>query len=235
MEVRLIIVSGRAGSGKSSTANEMSEQLKRLEMRHAHIDCDNLDAMFPADDGADMLLANLAALWSNYYHLRGVDRLIISGTGAVLETERIARTLRRVTASIPTLHFQTPPSPPKQQQQQQQQQASSYPGGGSGSSSSSSKETGASPPPRLGGKDGRMMPPASVTTRAFILQVPDALAERRLKQREVGSELSQLLASSRRMAGVLESQVGGWARRVPTDQREVKEVALEILRTAGWI
>ncbi|KGQ12509.1 hypothetical protein BBAD15_g1746 [Beauveria bassiana D1-5] len=229
MEVRLIIVSGRAGSGKSSTANEMSEQLKRLEMRHAHIDCDNLDAMFPADDGADMLLANLAALWSNYYHLRGVDRLIISGTGAVLETERIARTLRRVTASIPTLHFQTPPSPPKQQQQQQQQQASSYPGGGSGSSSSSS------PPPRLGGKDGRMMPPASVTTRAFILQVPDALAERRLKQREVGSELSQLLASSRRMAGVLESQVGGWARRVPTDQREVKEVALEILRTAGWI
>ncbi|KAM3544674.1 hypothetical protein ARSEF1564_002403 [Beauveria bassiana] len=235
MEVRLIIVSGRAGSGKSSTANEMSEQLKRLEMRHAHIDCDNLDAMFPADDGADMLLANLAALWSNYYHLRGVDRLIISGTAAVLETERIARTLRRVTASIPTLHFQTPPSPPKQQQQQQQ--ASSYPGGGSGSSSSSSssKETGASPPPRLGGKDGRMMPPASVTTRAFILQVPDALAERRLKQREVGSELSQLLASSRRMAGVLESQVGGWARRVPTDQREVKEVALEILRTAGWI
>ncbi|KAF1731813.1 hypothetical protein CRV24_008003 [Beauveria bassiana] len=147
MEVRLIIVSGRAGSGKSSTANEMSEQLKRLEMRHAHIDCDNLDAMFPADDGADMLLANLAALWSNYYHLRGVDRLIISGTAAV----------------------------------------------------------------------------------------PDALAERRLKQREVGSELSQLLASSRRMAGVLESQVGGWARRVPTDQREVKEVALEILRTAGWI
>ncbi|KAM3443017.1 hypothetical protein MY4824_000722 [Beauveria thailandica] len=231
MEVRLIIVSGRAGSGKSSTANEMSEQLKRLEMRHAHIDCDNLDAMFPADDGADMLLANLAALWSNYYHLRGVDRLIISGTAAVLETERITRTLRRVTASIPTLHFQTPPSPPKSQQQQQ---ASSYPGGGS-SSSSSSKETGVSPPPRLGGKDGRMMPPASVSTRAFILQVPDALAERRLKQREVGSELSQLLASSRRMAGVLESQVGGWARRVPTDQREVKEVALEILRTAGWI
>ncbi|TQV99995.1 hypothetical protein V2A60_005410 [Cordyceps javanica] len=201
MEVRLIIVSGRAGSGKTSTANEMSEQLKRLEIRHAHIDGDNLDAMFPAEGGADMLLANLAALWSNYYHLRGVDRLIVSGTAAVLETERITRTLRRVTASIPTLHHvQSPPSPP-----------------------------------RLGGKDGRMMPPASVTARAFILQVPDALAERRLKQREVGSELPQLLASSRRMAGVLESQVGGWARRVPTDQREVKEVALDILRTAGWI
>lgn len=213
MEVRLIIVSGRAGSGKTSTANEMSEQLKRLEIRHAHIDGDNLDAMFPDEAGADMLLANLAALWSNYYHLRGVDRLILSGTAAVLEADRIARTLRRVTASIPTLHFQSPPSPPKQ---------------GQASSSSSAA-------PRLGGKDGRMMPPASVTTRAFILQVPDALAERRLKQREVGSELPQLLASSRRMAGALESQVGGWARRVPTDQREVKEVAMDILRTAGWI
>ncbi|ATY63800.1 hypothetical protein CCM_01764 [Cordyceps militaris CM01] len=206
MQVHLIIVSGRAGSGKSSTAQEMSEQLKRLEIRHAHIDGDNLDAMFPAEGGPDMLLANLAALWSNYYHLRGVDRLIVSGTAAVLETERITRTLRRVTASIPAL----PPSPPS--------------GGGSSSS-----------PPRLGGKDGRMMPPAAVTTRAFILQVPDALAEKRLKQREVGSELPQLLASSRRMAGVLESQVGGWARRVPTDQREVKEVALDILRTSGWI
>ncbi|OAA78343.1 Zeta toxin [Akanthomyces lecanii RCEF 1005] len=211
MEVRLIIVSGRAGSGKTSTANEMSEQLKRMEIRHAHINGDNLDAMFPDEAGADMLLANLAALWSNYYHLRGVDRLILSGTAAVLETDRIARTLRRVTASIPTLHFQSPPSPKQQAE---------------GQSSLS---------PRLGGKGGRMMPPASVTTRAFILQVPDALAERRLKQREVGSELPQLLASSRRMAGVLESQVGGWARRVPTDQREVKEVAMDILRTAGWI
>lgn len=213
MEVRLIIVSGRAGSGKTATANEMSEQLKRLEIRHAHIDGDNLDAMFPAEGGADMLVANLAALWSNYYHLRGVDRLIISGTAAVLETERITRTLRRVTASIPTLHFQSPPSPKQ----------------------TSSSSSGPSASPRLGGKDGRMMPPASVTARAFILQVPDALAERRLKQREVGSELPQLLASSRRMAGVLEAQVGGWARRVPTDQREVKEVALDILRTAGWI
>lgn len=210
MEVRLIIVSGRAGSGKTSTTHEMSEQLKRLEIKHAHIDGDNLDAMFPEEAGADMLLANLAGLWSNYYHLRGVDRLILSGTAAVLETDRIVRTLRRVTASIPTLHFQAPPSPQPS------------PGG-------------AASPPRLGGKDGRMMPPASVSTRAFILQVPDALAERRLKQREVGSELPQLLASSRRMAGVLESQVGGWARRVPTDQREVKEVALDILRTAGWI
>ncbi len=213
MEVRLIIVSGRAGSGKTATANEMSEQLKRLEIRHAHIDGDNLDAMFPAEGGADMLVANLAALWSNYYHLRGVDRLIVSGAAAVLETERITRTLRRVTASIPTLHFQSPPSPKQ----------------------TSSSSSGPSASPRLGGKDGRMMPPASVTARAFILQVPDALAERRLKQREVGSELPQLLASSRRMAGVLEAQVGGWARRVPTDQREVKEVALDILRTAGWI
>ncbi|OAA73866.1 Zeta toxin [Cordyceps fumosorosea ARSEF 2679] len=209
MEVRLIIISGRAGSGKTSTAHEMSEQLKRLEVRHAHIDGDNLDAVFPADAGSDMLLANLAALWSNYYHLRGVDRLIVSGTAAVLETERIVRTLRRVTASIPTLHFSASSSPPS-------------PGG---------KDS----PPRLGGKDGRMMPPASVTARAFILQVPDALAERRLRQREVGSELPALLAGSRRMAGVLESQVGGWARRVPTDQREVKEVAMDILRTAGWI
>lgn len=218
MEVRVIIISGRAGSGKSSTAHEMSEQLKRLEVRHAHIDGDNLDAMFPADAGSDLFLANLAALWSNYYHLRGVECLILSGTSVVLETDRITRTLRRVTASIPVLQ----PSASSSQQPS--------PTGGAGAGSSVSSDT-----PKLGGKDGRMMPPASVSSRAFILQVPDALATRRLKQREVGSELPQLLASSRRMAGVLESQVGGWARRVPTDQREVKEVALDILRTAGWI
>lgn len=222
MEVRVIIISGRAGSGKTSTANEMSEQLKRLQIRHAHIDGDNLDAMYPDEPAADMYLANLAAMWSNYYHLRGVCYVILSGTAAVLETDRITRTMRRVTASIPSLQFHPPPppSPPSQSQ----------------SPTAGGQPTNAAPsPPRLGGKDGRMMPPASISARAFILQVPDALAEKRLSKREVGSELPQLLASSRRMAGVLESQVGGWARRVPTDQREVKEIALDILRTAGWI
>ncbi|KAK9436919.1 uncharacterized protein VB005_11736 [Metarhizium brunneum] len=42
MNIQPVIVSGRAGSGKTSTANEISEQLKRRGVCHAHIDGDYL-------------------------------------------------------------------------------------------------------------------------------------------------------------------------------------------------
>ena len=190
MEVRLIIIYGRAGSGKTSVANEMSEQLKRLDIRHAHIDGDNLDAMYPEEPAADMLLPNIAAMWANYYHLRGVDRLIISGTAVAMEMDRISRALEWA-CSEPNLAVMK------------------------------NKIEG--------------MPAASVNGRAFILQVSDGVAEKRLKRREVGSELEKTLASSRKMSAVLEEEVGGWARRVLAENREVREIALDILRTSGWI
>ncbi len=225
MEVHVIIVSGRAGSGKTSTANEMSEQLKRLEVKHAHSDGDNLDAVYPEEDGADMLLANLSAMCSNYYHRRGVDRFILSGTALVLETSRITDAIRRATGTIPLLSHVTSPSPP-----QQQKASTASPAGSTGSAAGSGRR----PSPTAHVHNG-VMPPASVNTRAFILTASDTLAAERLKRREVGTELPKLLRSTQRMAAVLDTEVGGWARRVYTDRREVKEVALDILRTAGWM
>jgi hypothetical protein len=217
MEVQVIIVSGRAGSGKTSTANEMSEQLKRLEVKHAHIKGDNLDAMYPDEAGAEMMLANLSAVCSNYYHRRGVDRLILSGSALVLETSRITEAIRRATGTIPLLS-NTTPSP-----------ATTSPSAGSVGSAGSRR-----PSPSSHVHNG-VMPPASVNTRAFILTVSDRLAADRLKKREAGTELPKLLRSSQRMATVLDTEIGGWARRVYTDGREVKTVAIEILRTAGWL
>ncbi|KID85495.1 hypothetical protein MGU_07357 [Metarhizium guizhouense ARSEF 977] len=53
MNIQLLIISRRAGSGKTSTSNEISEQLKLRGVCHAHIDGDNLDAMFPEEPAAD--------------------------------------------------------------------------------------------------------------------------------------------------------------------------------------
>lgn len=226
MEVHVIIVSGRAGSGKTSTANEMSEQLSRLEVKHAHIDGDNLDAVYPEEDGADMLLANLTALCSNYYHRRGVDRFILSGTALVLETSRITDAIRRATGTIPLLsHVTSSSSSPQQRASTTSPPGSTGSAGGSGSGR---------PSPTTHVHNG-VMPPASVNTRAFILTASDALAAERLKRREVGTELPKLLRSTQRMASVLDSEIGGWARRVYTDRRNVKEIALDILRAAGWM
>ncbi|KAK3186439.1 hypothetical protein K4F52_004740 [Lecanicillium sp. MT-2017a] len=226
MEVHVIIVSGRAGSGKTSTANEMSEQLSRLEVKHAHIDGDNLDAVYPEEDGADMLLANLTALCSNYYHRRGVDRFILSGTALVLETSRITDAIRRATGTIPLLsHVTSSSSSP------QQRASTTSPPGSTGSASGSGSGR---PSPTTHVHNG-VMPPASVNTRAFILTASDALAAERLKRREVGTELPKLLRSTQRMASVLDSEIGGWARRVYTDRRAVKDIALDILRAAGWM
>lgn len=192
MAVQLIVISGRAGSGKTSVANEMSQVLKRQGISHAHIDGDNLDAMYPEEPAADILLPNLAAMWANYYHLRGVTKLILSGTSIVLEMERVKKAIEW--ACRETYH----------------------------------------PQGVLLWKTN-VMPPALVDGRAFILVVPDTVAVNRLRKREVGSELDALVRSSRKMSAVLEEDVGGWARRVHTDNETVRTVANDILKTAGWI
>lgn len=192
MDVQLIILSGRSGSGKTSIGNEMSEQLKRLEITHAHIDADNLDSMYPEEPAGDILLANLAAMWANYYHLRGVSRLIITGTAVVLEMDRVKQAIEWACREP----FR--------------------------------------PQGNLSWK-GNIMPPASVNGRAFILCTSDGVAIERLRKREVGSELANLTRSSKKMAVVLEEEVGGWARRVHTENTQVRTVALDILKASGWL
>lgn len=192
MEVQLIVISGRAGSGKTSVGNEMSHLLRLNDVTHAHINADNLDSMYPDEPAAEVMLANLAAMWANYYHLRGVMKLIVSGTAVVLEMERVQKAIEWAC-----------------------------------------RET-FRPQGQLSWK-GNIMPAVSVNGRAFILCVPDAVAVARLKKREVGSETGAIVKSSRNMATVLEEQVGGWARRVYTDNTDVRSTAMDILRTSGWI
>ncbi|KAF5860723.1 hypothetical protein ETB97_001230 [Aspergillus alliaceus] len=96
MGIQVILVSGRSGVGKTSVANEISEQLRNRNSPHAHIDGDNLDMICPEEEGSDLMLSNLAAMWGNYYSKRGCKKLILSGTAMVLEHEVIRETLERV-------------------------------------------------------------------------------------------------------------------------------------------
>ncbi|KAK2616613.1 hypothetical protein QQS21_000436 [Conoideocrella luteorostrata] len=74
-----------------------------------------------------------------------------------------------------------------------------------------------------------------IQTDAVILTIPDDEAVARLTQREVGSELAHCLTSSEKMTRVLNDTGDDWAARVPTDGRNVKDVALCSLKRAGWI
>ena len=95
MDVSVIIISGRAGSGKTSVAFEVCEQLRRHGIPHANIDTDYLDDIWPQENGPDLLLKNLAAIWSTYYHDRGCRRLILSGTSTIIDTSQIQETIKQ--------------------------------------------------------------------------------------------------------------------------------------------
>lgn len=187
MDVYLLIVSGRAGSGKTTTAYEIAEQLKLRRLCHALVDGDNLDAIYPVEPAAEMLLDNLTAMWSNYYHKRGITRLIIAGTAIILEMEKIQSAVEHVCQET-SLH---PSSPTRQFNK--------------------------------------------LHTCAVVLTVPDEVAAQRLTSRERGSELSHCLESSNRMSSVLKEHVDQSVTRLSTNGRDVKDLALEVLRHAGWI
>ncbi|UNI18367.1 hypothetical protein JDV02_004640 [Purpureocillium takamizusanense] len=192
MEVQVILISGRAGSGKTTTGNEMAEQLRLRGLCHAHIDCDNLDNIHPEEPGAEMLLANLRAMWSNYFHRRGITRLILSGTAVALEFESIRQAVKSASETLPD---------------------------------------GA-----IGGQTGQAeMKEVKVEARVVLLTAPDEVASQRLARREVGSEITRMLKSSKKMARVLEEAVGNWAMTVDTKGKDVTETALHILRARGWV
>lgn len=97
MVAHLTIISGRSGSGKSSVANEMSQRLSLRGIARANIDGDNIDAMHPDPEGADVLLANLEARWATYTRAApGLNRLIVSGMAIVLNFEAIKRIMDKV-------------------------------------------------------------------------------------------------------------------------------------------
>ncbi|GAB7190740.1 hypothetical protein NUM3379_14470 [Kineococcus sp. NUM-3379] len=92
--MQVLLVGGRAGVGKTSTAYEVSARLRALGVAHCHVEGDNLDAAHPRapDDpqGTRLTEANLAALWSNYAAI-GHHRLVYVNTVSVLEPDLVVR------------------------------------------------------------------------------------------------------------------------------------------------
>jgi hypothetical protein len=97
---QVVLISGAAGVGKSSTAWEMSFQLQAAGVPHALIDTDELDRVFPVPDDLYRLTErNLAAVWQGFREM-GTSRLIVVGVG-VHEPSELAWLGR----AIPDAHF----------------------------------------------------------------------------------------------------------------------------------
>jgi hypothetical protein len=69
---------------------------------------------------------------------------------------------------------------------------------------------------------------------AVLLTCSDATAQRRLRQREIGSALRPHIERGLVFARELEQEAPGWVHRVGTDDRPVAEVAAEIIGLTGW-
>ncbi len=90
--VKVLLLAGRSGVGKTTVSYEVSEQLRTHNVAHALVDGDNLDAVYPQSEGSALPEANLTSIWRNYRAL-GHDRLIYVNTVSVLEGDMMRRAL----------------------------------------------------------------------------------------------------------------------------------------------
>lgn len=67
-----------------------------------------------------------------------------------------------------------------------------------------------------------------------LLTADDATVRQRLEYREVGSQLEAHIARSAAMAEVLEAKCPPWVIRVPTDGRDLIDIAGEVIELTGW-
>jgi cytidylate kinase len=95
--MKIALITGPAGVGKSTVCWEMGAQLAAAKVAHAVIETDELDRVFPlptldmleriCPGTSDISRINLAAVWSTYRAL-GHTRLILNGVMLHLETDR---------------------------------------------------------------------------------------------------------------------------------------------------
>ncbi|MEE1760329.1 MULTISPECIES: hypothetical protein [unclassified Streptomyces] len=76
---------------------------------------------------------------------------------------------------------------------------------------------------------------ADVRIVRVLLTASDETAERRLRGREIGSELERELTGSARKARLLDEQAPADTVRVATDGRTVMDIAAEVLAVTGWV
>jgi predicted kinase len=78
--VKVVVLSGAPGAGKSSLAEEMFDQLQERDVRHAVIDVDALCLSYPfrAGDPYNSVTAieNVASVWANFSR-QGIGRLVL--------------------------------------------------------------------------------------------------------------------------------------------------------------
>lgn len=67
-----------------------------------------------------------------------------------------------------------------------------------------------------------------------LLTAADATAQRRLRSREIGSQLDAHVSRSAAMARYLDQAAPPWVVRVATDNRHVTDIADEVIKAVGW-
>lgn len=108
--MKVIIISGRSGSGKSSTTYEAAHILKQNGVMHAAIEADNLDMIYPKGTDDKILFQNLTSVLSTYWHhacplLTQQSKrspqfvILLNGTGMVLLLEKLEAMLTNVVSA----------------------------------------------------------------------------------------------------------------------------------------
>ena|SRR6266852_2751879 len=78
MSVRVIVISGSMGSGKTTVLGEASDILSARGVIHAAIDLDAIgSALLPDALSSDVMYRNLASVWVNFAAV-GVNRLLLA-------------------------------------------------------------------------------------------------------------------------------------------------------------
>ncbi|MFS0700396.1 ATPase [Cellulomonas sp. 179-A 4D5 NHS] len=85
----LVVLGGRSGVGKTTTALALHALLRADDVRHAVVEGDNLDLAWPPPWEHGLDLRNLAAVWANYREL-GYRRLVYTNTVSVLAAGALA-------------------------------------------------------------------------------------------------------------------------------------------------
>jgi hypothetical protein len=73
-----------------------------------------------------------------------------------------------------------------------------------------------------------------VRLSGVLLTASEATRIDRLASREIGTDFDRHLASTRRMAELLERKSPDWVVRVGTDQRTVAMIAEDVIKESGW-
>jgi predicted kinase len=90
-EIQALVVCGASGTGKTVTSWEIGRTLQNRGIRHALIDTDELDRVWPQPEPVEALISvsrrNLQAIWATFSDL-GVRRLVLSGVMASIPQSR---------------------------------------------------------------------------------------------------------------------------------------------------